>query len=170
MRTTKRIRSVATSLLLLLTTAALAGGGGGGGGGGSGGGGTSYYVEDLRRGSGADGYYQVYRCSEVRPGVYTDAFAEATTDSWPSKSRYLLHNARLYIDGRLRDRSEDIEREEPNYSESNYFTSLRPAVAEYEISCPRAILAEFEAKTYHKGIGIYGEREDFYDEYLYYGQ
>lgn len=172
-------------LPLALTLAlALAGGGGGGGsedGGGDGGGGggssggRSDYDHDLRRGSYADAYYQVWRCATPRPGTYTTALAEAATDSWPSKSRYLAHNARLYLDepgsgSRQRDRSDDVVREVPDASGRNYITSLPPAVASYELSCPRAVLATIRAETWHKGVSIHGERESFYKSDAYYGQ
>jgi len=128
------------------------------------------YARDLNTGSSADAYYQVWRCSEPKPGVYTNAYAEASTDSWPSKSRYLAHNARLYVNGSLKYRSRDVKREVSNASWSNYITSISTVKASYELSCPQALVVTLEARTWHKGISIDDEREEFYKSDTYEGE
>jgi hypothetical protein len=143
-----------TSLLAIsLVWSGLVFAGGGGGGGGSGSGGTTY-LSDLQRSSRSDAYYEIVRCN--LPNSYTNAYAEAITNSSSSKSKYLSHNTRLYFNGQLENRSTDVTRSVSSPSEFNYITSIQTARITKSYSCARAVPGYFEARGWHKGISIAG--------------
>ncbi len=156
---------------LLAVGSAVAGGGTGGGddgGSDSGSGGSSApsdasYRRSLEDNSYADTYYEVWRCAVPSPGTYTTAYGKAST-STTIKSRYLAHNVRLYMDGLLLERSEDIAQRVDHASSSNYITSIPTASVSRSLSCPQALVGSFRANSWHKGISIYDNRHAFYDE------
>jgi hypothetical protein len=114
------------------------------------------YELSLTRGSFADAYYEVYRCSVPTPGVYTTLRAMASTSSGSHKSSYLAHNVRLYANGNLVARSADEERRVSAPSETNYVTSLAPVSVSFTMSCPQAFVTTVQARGWHKGVSIYG--------------
>ncbi len=162
-----RVRRTWLPLAWLLAAALAFAGGGGRGGGGS----TpppndpppadtrptlSQYRLAVSSGSFADAYYDVYRCSQPSPGVYTHLRAMASTSSGSFKSRYLAHNVRLYANGRLVARSADESRSVSGASETNFITSLPPVSVSHSVSCPQAFVTRVEARGWHKGVSIHG--------------
>jgi hypothetical protein len=130
---------------------------------------ASQYQLGLTNGSFADAYYEVYRCSEPKPGVYTNLIGMASTSSGSYKSSYLAHNVRLYADGDLVARSPDVERRVSGASETNFITSLAPISVGYSVSCPRALVTTVLARGWHKGISIHGYSHTLYTSDTFYG-
>ena len=120
------------------------------------------YQAGLERSSFADAYYEVYRCSQPVPGVYTTLQAMASTSSGSYKSSDLAHNVRLYANGLLRARSADVSRSVSGASASNFITSLNPVSVGFSMSCPEAFLVTVEARGWHKGNSIHGYSHSFY--------
>jgi hypothetical protein len=127
------------------------------------------YGSNLERRSHTSAYYQVYRCSRPTLGQYTTVFGRAITDSHPHKSRYLAHNVRLFINGRLVARHPDIVHQVHGASEHNFITSIPVAEVSVEVSCPRAFILRVEAESWHKGISIHGSTHAFYTRDSFYG-
>jgi len=178
---TRRARGLRGALALawsLTATLALAWGGSGGSGGGTAPSDpapgdakptASQYQVGLENGSYADAYYEVYRCSQPSPAVYTTLRAMASTSSGSYKSSYLAHNVRLYANGRLLARSPDVARSVSAASETNYITSLNPVSVSHGMSCPEAFVATVQARGWHKGISIHGYSHTLYTYDDFYG-
>ena len=173
-----RPRHAAPTLAWLLATVLAFGGGGGDGGGSTSPGDpspsepaptASEYRIGLTNGSFADAYYDVYKCSQLSLGVYTDLRAMASTSSGSYKSSYLAHNVRLYANGNLVARSPDVERSVAGASETNYITSLTPVSVSHQVSCPQAVVTTVEARGWHKGISIHGHSHSLYTSDFFYG-
>jgi hypothetical protein len=127
------------------------------------------YRRQLESNSYADVYYEVYRCTRLSLGQYTNVLARAVTDSSPHKSRYMAHNVQLRINGRLINRSRDIEVTVSGASETNFITSIPTATFQTAMSCPEAFLATFLAQGWHKGISLYGHNHSFHSSKVFYG-
>jgi hypothetical protein len=127
------------------------------------------YRRQLESNSYADVYYEVYRCTRIALGQYTTVVARAITDSSPHKSRYLAHNVMLRINGRLINRSSDIEVQVSRPSETNFITSIPAASVQMSMSCPEAFLATFVAQGWHKGISLHGHGHSFHTSKAFYG-
>jgi len=175
-----RVRHLAPALAWLLVLALAFAGGGGGGGGGGGDAPSdptptdptptlSQYRVGLTSGSFADAYYEVYRCSQPVPGVYTSLQAMASTSSGSFKSKYLAHNVRLYANGNLVARSPDESRSVSGASETNFITSLNPVRASFSMSCPQAVVTTVQARGWHKGVSIHGHSHTLYTSDYFYG-
>jgi len=127
------------------------------------------YRRQLEANSYAEVYYEVYRCSKVSLGVYTNVIARAVTDSFPYKSRYLAHNLQLRINGRFINRTPDVVVDVRFASETNYITSIPAATLQTSMSCPEAFLATFLAQGWHKGISLYGHNHSFHTSRVFSG-
>lgn len=127
------------------------------------------YRRQLESSSYADVYYEMYRCSRVSLGQYTNVVARAITDSSPYKSRYIAHNVQLRINGRFINRTPDIVAQVSFSSETNFITSIPAASIHTSMSCPEAFLATFVAHGWHKGISLYGHSHSFHTSKAFYG-
>jgi len=127
------------------------------------------YQLGLESGSFADAYYDVYRCSQPSPGVYTFLRGMASTSSGSFKSRYLAHNVRLYANGSLVARSPDEARSVSGASETNFITSLPPVSVSHSVSCPQAVVTSIQARGWHKGISIHGHSHTLYTTDYFHG-
>lgn len=130
---------------------------------------ASQYRAAVTDQSTSDGWYEVYACARLSLGTYTTAHASAVTGSSPYKSSYLAQNVRLYVDGVLVARSPDAVVRVDGASETHYVTSLAPSQVSYGLSCPRALLATYEARGWHKAISIHGHSVSLYSDEVFYG-
>ena len=130
---------------------------------------ASEYRVGLANGSFADAYYDVYKCTTISTGTYTDLRAMASTSSGAYKSRYLAHNVRLYANGSLVARSPDVERRVSGASETNYITSLAPVSVSHRVSCPQAVVTDVRGRGWHKGISIHGHSHSLYTSDYFHG-
>lgn len=165
-------------LAAALAFAGLAAAGGGGGGGGTAPSDpapsdpaptATQYRNAVAAGSYTDVYYEVYACSRVATGTYTDVVGIAATASSPYKSSYMAHNVRVYVDGALVARSPDVARQVAGASETNYLTSIPVARVTHRLSCPRALVANLESRGWHKANSIHGHSHTVYTGDVYYG-
>lgn len=163
-------RLLAVLLLCLLLPLAAAGGGGGGGGKPAPGPKkptpdpepppsptftTSQYRHSVVSGSSSSASIDAWTCAVPAPGIYTIAYASATTSAgYPSS--YFAHNVRLYVNGRLEARSADVSQTVVAPGPTNGITSIPPIEVSKRLSCPVAFVAKIEARGWHKAISILG--------------
>lgn len=130
---------------------------------------ASEYRRAVSANASVDVFYEVYACSRLATGTYTDVVGVVSTASSPHKSSYMAHNVRVYVDGGLVARSTDYVQSVSGASETNYITSIPTTRVTSRISCPKAMLANLEARGWHKANSIHGHSYTLYTSDAYYG-
>lgn len=129
---------------------------------------ATQYRNSVVSGSSSSASIDAWTCSVPAPGIYTIAYASATTSAgYPSS--YFAHNVRLYVNGRLEARSPDVSQVVGAAGPTNFITSIPPIEVSKRLSCPVSFVATIEARGWHKAISILGHTVtlDSYSEWLH---